>query len=428
MNIINYILNIVTSIIYLVNISKLQCLLQNDSRRLKYRYIAVPFIIAGIGRSYFLGISSSVQFFILFIIYFSLPFAIAVINSRRSKLTAIYSTLTYLIIDSIVESLACIILRVLLISFDRELTLKSASIIFGAAAYIMMKKNEPTSSRFRESAQLLSKRMYILVLVTLLVIGNLCANMSVVSENISFFNRVNYFLIVILVLLFLMIVVSFVFKSISNRYYENISKVMERTVKQQLEHYEKVSELYKEMREFRHDYKNHMICLQALIEQKDIEQADEYIKKITKQEIVENKNYFTGNHTADAILSDKNRAAEKAGNYIRFSGSISDKINPVDLCTVLSNALDNAVKACGKINSNEALCINIECAVIQNVQVIKISNPNCADLTAAEKRNNDHHGIGLYNIRRTAEMLDGQMVIPQRTPEFILEVEFPIKG
>lgn len=34
----------------------------------------------------------------------------------------------------------------------------------------------------------------------------------------------------------------------------------------QVEHYQKINKLTDDLREFRHDYKNHMICLQATLE------------------------------------------------------------------------------------------------------------------------------------------------------------------
>ena len=60
---------------------------------------------------------------------------------------------------------------------------------------------------------------------------------------------------------------------------------------------------------------------------------------------------------------------------------------------------------------------------------IKISNPTLDNKNSTEtsKHDKDNHGFGLYNIRRAVEKIGGEMKIPKQFPEFILELEFPIK-
>ena len=152
-------------------------------------------------------------------------------------------------------------------------------------------------------------------------------------------------------------------------------------------------------------------------------------KSITKQEIIDANKFSSGNQIADSILSEKSESAANIGTQIQFSGFISDEIPAVDLCTMLSNALDNAIEACEKLSLTDSAVITVKCAVVQNVQVIKLSNPNPDNKNSTEtsKLDKDNHGFGLYNIRRTVEKLGGEMRIPKQFPEFVLELEFPIK-
>ena len=66
-----------------------------------------------------------------------------------------------------------------------------------------------------------------------------------------------------------------------------------------------------DLREFRHDYKNHMICLQSLLNNKQYDEALSYVKSITNQEILDSNKFFSVNQIADAILTDKNELAQK---------------------------------------------------------------------------------------------------------------------
>lgn len=99
-------------------------------------------------------------------------------------------------------------------------------------------------------------------------------------------------------------------------------------------------------------------------------------KSITKQKIIDANKFSSGNQIADSILSEKSESAANIGTQIQFSGFISDEIPAVDLCTMLSNALDNAIEACEKLSLTDSAVITVKCAVVQNVQVIKLSNPN----------------------------------------------------
>ncbi len=79
------------------------------------------------------------------------------------------------------------------------------------------------------------------------------------------------------------------------------------------------------------------------------------------------------------------------------------------------------------LNFNEIKIIEIKCAILQNIQIIRISNPNEKESTETTKPDKKNHGFGLYNIRKTVEKLNGQMHIPEKTPFFVLELEFNIK-
>lgn len=253
--------------------------------------------------------------------------------------------------------------------------------------------------------------------------------MAVESSELFFDNKINSFLTVLTIIAFLTIIISFVFSSISQQYYESISRIMEKQMMGQVEYYKKINKLTDDLREFRHDYKNHMVCLQATLEKKQLDEALDYVKRITKQEIIDANKFSSGNQIADSILSEKSESAANTGTQIKFSGFISDEIAAVDLCAMLSNALDNAIEACEKLSSADSAVITMKCAVVQNVQVIKLSNPNPDNKNSTEtsKLDKENHGFGLYNIRRTVEKLGGEMRIPKQFPEFILELEFPIK-
>lgn len=421
----------VISILYLFTIIQTMNLVYgNGEYRRKYVTVFLVYLISGIVCSWFRNYDKPVIFLTATICYYTFLqiFILSIFKSKR--LWSVYISVIVLILDSIFQSIGCILIDLFMRDFDRISVLNISSLIFNIAALILLRALQKShKNQIINSIKLLPKRVYVMILIVLVFIGELCGNMAVESSELFFDNRINSFLTVLTIIAFLTIIISFVFSSISRQYYESISRIMEKQMAGQVEHYQKINKLTDDLREFRHDYKNHMICLQATLEKKQFDEALYYVKSITKQEIIDANKFSSGNQIADSILSEKSESAANIGTQIQFSGFISDEIPAVDLCTMLSNALDNAIEACEKLSLTDSAVITVKCAVVQNVQVIKLSNPNPDNKNSTEtsKLDKDNHGFGLYNIRRTVEKLGGEMRIPKQFPEFVLELEFPIK-
>ena len=90
-------------------------------------------------------------------------------------------------------------------------------------------------------------------------------------------------------------------------------------------HYREVENMYRQMRMWRHDYRNHLQTMKAL---------DTPIK--------------SGNAMADVILSSKMSLAQAPGIDVRVDAHthipIKQRISELDLCCVLGNLFDNAIR------------------------------------------------------------------------------------
>lgn len=421
---------IITAALYITNINIIIGLVSERKQHNKLVYILLlPYLASSVLMSLFRDGRNPLVYLCATLLFYLLLYMIIILQYKSSKLTAAYVSLMFLSIDSIVQTLGCIILALVSHSFNQDIVLKTSSLIFNIVAFMIIKRTQGNhKNQIRNSIKLLPKRVYLLVLISLFVIGHLCGNMAQTGDA-PFSNDLNSLLTSLTVLIFLVMIIWFVFSSISKQYYESISKVMEKQVDEQVSYYQKINKLSEDIREFRHDYKNHMICLQALLEGKEYADALEYVRDITKQDIIESNKFFSGNQIADAILSDKAELAKQSDCRIEFDGFISDEIPASDLCIILSNALDNAIEACARFTSNESKIITVKCDILQGVQLMRITNPNDNNRSTTEtsKEDKENHGFGLYNIRRTVEKHNGQMSIPSQTPLFILDLEFQVK-
>lgn len=197
-------------------------------------------------------------------------------------------------------------------------------------------------------------------------------------------------------------------------------------VEMQMKLYSEMMKKNRAIREFRHDYKNNLFSLGTFIENEKYDEAKKYITELNGELDKTKSRYATGNYLADAIISDKADGAAESGIEIDFSGTIPESgINNNDLCTILANALDNAVRACTEIapckifikskESSKGVIISIKNPVAKRVEI----TDNKIKTTKADKEN---HGIGISNIKKTAEKYGGYMELSCDDSFFEIEI------
>lgn len=210
------------------------------------------------------------------------------------------------------------------------------------------------------------------------------------------------------------------------------SLLLKAQLENQVEYYEKMNNMYSEMRSFRHDYKNHLLCLRSIIQSGDTEQAIQYINSLDLPQSAYQK-YNTGNVIIDALLSDKNVNAEKVNTDISFCGAIpSVGISRADLCIIFSNAIDNAIEACTKFEDEEKKVISVNADHRNGYFFISISNPYCetpnmsSGHLVTSKNDKKNHGLGVGNIIKTVEKYKGNTDITFEDNVFSLKIDLQL--
>lgn len=183
-----------------------------------------------------------------------------------------------------------------------------------------------------------------------------------------------------------------------------------------------------ELRRFRHDYKNHMIVVNAYLESGKIDEAREYLNSISSSIGGIVNKIKTGNFVSDAILNSKAVSAAGNGTKISFSGIIPpDGIENEDLCTVLANLIDNAAEACEKLPGEKT--IDVEARKVAGYFILIISNPTSGAknpklrTTKSDRRN---HGIGLKNVERALKKYNGALSTENENEVFTASVRFEL--
>ena len=138
-------------------------------------------------------------------------------------------------------------------------------------------------------------------------------------------------------------------------------------------HHQEVETMYKQIRGWRHDYRNHIQTLKVLVENGNIEEVKEYLDKLDKDLNTIDTVIKTGNAMADAILNSKISLAKSKDIKVIVDAHIPVKLkmSELDLCVIIGNLFDNAIEA-SKETKKKLLVLEIY--NIKNTIKIIISN------------------------------------------------------
>ena len=188
------------------------------------------------------------------------------------------------------------------------------------------------------------------------------------------------------------------------------------------------------LRRFRHDFKNHVIVLNAMLEQGDYEKAKSYFSSVSEEFTGKQSSFSTGNTVVDSLLSIKVVSAAMQNTEILFDGVIPEQgIEPKDMCICFGNLLDNAIEACAVLPEGTERNVSIRAVTKNNILILSFMNPvsgtkklSGGDLPKTTKKDVKVHGIGLKNVRDTAKKYNGSLYLSieqgRFTAELLMEV------
>lgn len=232
----------------------------------------------------------------------------------------------------------------------------------------------------------------------------------------------------------LVMMVSYIFNE-NKRYKLYLEKDM-LLLETQKNMYETMLAKNEETRKFRHDIQNHLICLYELADFGNLEKVKNYIRGMEGSfNSNYNKVYIVGNSVVDAVLNYYISMLEK-GVKVSVDGICSEKIKMTDaeLCTVISNLIQNAEEALNRsaadnkylnINFNSIdryLNIRIKNSITENA--VHLDNKN--EIPKTTKINNEEHGIGMKNVKSTVEKNGGMFEVKIENKEFVVHVMIPL--
>lgn len=196
-------------------------------------------------------------------------------------------------------------------------------------------------------------------------------------------------------------------------------------------HYKEVENMYKQMRGWRHDYRNHIQTMKVLASNGDMEGIKEYLNNLDTDLNTVDIAIKTGNAMADAIINSKVSLARSRDIDVSIDAHIPIKLkmSELDLCCILGNLFDNAIEASMPLPKEKRL---IRVYMDMKGTQLYISFTNFTSTKKLTKLGNsfattkgEGHGFGLVRIDNIVDRLDGYLSRNSEDGAFTTEILIP---
>lgn len=203
---------------------------------------------------------------------------------------------------------------------------------------------------------------------------------------------------------------------------KNSRIILEKQIGSMQEHMEEMEHIYSGIRSMKHDMKNTLAVIMELAG-KDETELQTYLSEINKGFEQLEFRFRTGNTVADVLLNMKYHEAVRTIPDIEIDAerllfSENMHIQSYDIGVIIGNALDNAIEACRKLKAEQQEAetfIRISSFTRGKMFFIEVENSfngkvrrkKQSEFPVTEKSDNRAHGMGLANIKHTAEKYHG---------------------
>lgn len=196
-----------------------------------------------------------------------------------------------------------------------------------------------------------------------------------------------------------------------------------------------LEELNRKLREQRHDYLNHLQIVYGLMELDEFEEAKKYIEPVYKDILKVSKALKTAHPAINALLQAKMQMAEKesVNLFLEVKTDLREmNIEPWELCKVMSNIIDNGIRALQEKENEKNLYIDINDELEEYLISIYNNGPCIPEAQLQEifregytTKLEEGHGMGLFIVRSILEKIGGRVTVTSKSGKTCFNIYIP---
>ena len=196
-------------------------------------------------------------------------------------------------------------------------------------------------------------------------------------------------------------------------------------------HYREVDNMYRQIRGWRHDYRNHIQTMKAYAALEDWNAIKRYLDLLDNDLTTVDTAVKTGNPMTDAILNSKISLAKAKNIQVIADAHIPIKLksSEIDLCCIIGNLFDNAIEASMKLPEEQRV-IRVYMDMRNTQLYISFTNFTAGKKMKKEGKlfrstKGEGHGFGLVRIDAIVERLSGYISRNSEDGAFTTEILLP---
>jgi len=206
-------------------------------------------------------------------------------------------------------------------------------------------------------------------------------------------------------------------------------KIIENQVDLQRQNYKKLNASLEQINTLKHDVRHHLSAIKSMLQEKKYEQVLKYVEQFNQHEISKTVSTLCSNFAADSII--KYFMSLAISKNIDFKSDVNIPedigINPLDLCVVLGNCLENAIEACDKLDIGIEKQIELISKIVGTHIVFMIRNDFNGNIVKEDNiiktsKSEPTHGIGLLSISETVNKYNGNLDIKYTDDKFEITI------
>ncbi len=203
------------------------------------------------------------------------------------------------------------------------------------------------------------------------------------------------------------------YKKVIEKQRRQNEKMLGNLLDESFKQYNQLVESEKQVRNLRHDLKNHLLIIEMLNRNDDKDELSNYLNQIIETLEYDNTKIYCLNIYVNALINSKVNCNKNINFSIKINDDFFENFKDSDICSLISNLLDNAIY---ELNTNPCLKQEIELSMAKdgNFKRIYCSNEikNIKDLKT-NKSNKEEHGFGMNIIKGIVDKYNGEIMIEQ---------------
>lgn len=175
-----------------------------------------------------------------------------------------------------------------------------------------------------------------------------------------------------------------------------------------------------------HERKNTLLYILNSAKNGDSQRIVEYVEKELCTSLPMDGVVDTGSQIVDLVLQEKNLYARERGVFLQSEIQRLDglPVHDMDICSILSNLLDNAIEACSKVDKEKRPSVYLTIKRRKAFLSIRITNTIASSPVnfVTQESSKEAHGYGLQIVKECVEKYNGNLQFECLNDTFIVYV------